>query len=130
MFIAASSIPATESRRTPAFVPFRVVDAPHYAFQKPSGIQYRFLFRKQLEKVPGQHLVIVSYSPGHDVLKHEWVYNGAEIDSSRVVWARRIPGRDLQPLLDYFRGRQVWLAEPDASPPRLTSYPQPTPSPR
>jgi hypothetical protein len=88
--------------------------------EKPSGIGYRLLFARQLDKTPGKHLVIVRYSPNHDVMLHEWVYNSADIDNSRVVWAREIPGLDLQPLLDYFRGRQIWVAEPDASPPRLT----------
>jgi hypothetical protein len=90
-------------------------------FDPPDPIAFRAQFTAQLEATPGRHLVIVHYSPRHDVSR-EWVYNGADIDRSKVVWAREIPGADLQPLLDYFRGRQVWLAEPDVSPPRFTHY--------
>ena len=80
---------------------------------------YRARFASTLNATAGQHLVIVRYSPDHDE-SGEWVYNAAEIDMAKVVWAREIPGMSLKPLLDYFRGREVWVAEPDASPPRLT----------
>jgi hypothetical protein len=89
-------------------------------FEKPDVMQARLDFTHQLDVLPGQHLVIVRYSPLHGL--PEWVYNGADIDSSKIVWARDIPGVSLQPLLDYFQGRQVWLAEPDNSPPRLSRY--------
>jgi hypothetical protein len=88
----------------------------------PQGIEYRAIFAAQLDRLPGRHLVVVRYSPRHNVLQ-EWVYNSAGIDNSKVVWAREIPGYDLRPLLSCFKGRRVWLAEPDASPPRLTPYP-------
>jgi hypothetical protein len=90
------------------------------------GIAYRAAFIRQLDHLPGRHLVIVHYTPEHNVLR-EWVYNDADIDQSKVVWAREIPGRDLKPLLSWFPERRVWLAEPDASPPRLTPYPVTSP---
>ena len=90
-------------------------------FAPPDPMQFRVQFTNQLDDTPGEHLVIVHYSPQHSVFR-EWVYNGADIDGSKVVWAREIPGVSLQPLFDYFRGREVWLAEPDASPPSLSHY--------
>jgi len=77
---------------------------------------------RQLQATPGLHLVIVHYRESHPAWA-EWVYNAADIDASKIVWAREIPGQDLAPLLAYFRGRKVWLLEADASPPRLQPYP-------
>ena len=76
----------------------------------------------QLNAMDGEHLVIVRYSQTHHNVLHEWVYNAADIDRAKVVWAREIPGVDVQPLLKYFQGRKVWLLDPDAYPPLLTPY--------
>ena len=76
----------------------------------------------QLRVTPQKHLVIVRYAPDHDVF-HEWVYNAAEIDAAKVVWAREIPGRDLTPLLDYYRHRKIWLVDADAAHPQIKPYP-------
>ncbi len=89
-------------------------------FRNPIGIEYRTVFRSRLEKLPGRHLVLVRYTPQHDALLDEWVFNDADIDTAKVIWAREIPGVDMQPLLDHFRGREVWIAEPDEQIPRLT----------
>jgi hypothetical protein len=81
----------------------------------------RVRFVEQLQALPGKHLVLVDYAPDHNV-HHEWVYNAADIDASRVVWARKIPGQDLRPLLAYFKDRQVWTLLADDSPPRIERY--------
>ena len=92
---------------------------------KGAPIENRARIETQLDGMPGNDLVVVRYSPQHDVAA-EWVYNRANIDSAKIVWAREIPGVDIRPLLSYFHGRNVWLVEPDASPPELKSYPTET----
>src|SRR5579885_3285975 len=73
---------------------------------------------RQIERTPGNHLVIVHYGANHSP-HDEWVYNGADIDHARVVWAREMgPAKDAE-LVQYFRQRQVWRVDADASPPRL-----------
>jgi hypothetical protein len=81
----------------------------------------RLRIAQQLASVPGQHLVLVDYSPDHDV-HEEWVSNAADIDKAKIVWARDIPGLDLQPLLRYFDSRKVWVVRPDEEPPVLEVY--------
>jgi hypothetical protein len=83
---------------------------------------HRGAIRKGLIEAGGRHLLLVRYQPNHDV-HDEWVYNDAGIDTAPLVWAREMgPLRDGK-LLRYFKGRSVWLVEPDVSPPRISPYP-------
>ena len=61
------------------------------------------------------------YVPEHEVFE-EWVYNGADIDGSKVVWARDMGAEKNQSLIEYFNDRQVWLVKPDERPVRVEEY--------
>ncbi len=68
-----------------------------------------------------KHLVLVRYTPAHN--DHaEWVYNGADIDAAPVVWAAEMDAASNARLLDYFKGRRVWLVEPDGPEVRAVPY--------
>ncbi|HTQ55498.1 MAG TPA: hypothetical protein VMI94_13615 [Bryobacteraceae bacterium] len=76
---------------------------------------------RQLAQVPGKQLVFVRYWPRH-IFQDEWVYNAADIDGARIVWARDLGDAEDQRLLRYYPDRAAWLLEPDAQPPRLTRF--------
>jgi len=60
----------------------------------------------------GQHLVIVRYGPAHDPVRQlEWLYNAADIDTAKVVWAREMGTAENAHLIEYYRDRRVWLIE-------------------
>jgi len=45
----------------------------------------------------------------------EWVYNRADIDNAKIVWARDMGPTDNAELIRYFKDRSVWLLQPDES---------------
>jgi hypothetical protein len=49
------------------------------------------------------------------------VFNGADIDASKVIWARDMGPQNAE-LLQYFSKRTAWLVEPDERPVKLTPY--------
>ena len=76
--------------------------------------------KARLSQIPGNHLVIVRYKPEHEPFA-EWIYNHADIDNSRIVWARDLGPQNAE-LIRYFKNRQVWVLEPDVMPPQLSAY--------
>ena len=77
---------------------------------------------KQLTALPGRHLAIVRYAADHNPVD-DWVYNAADIDGSRVVWAREMDPAETSNLVRYFHDRRLWLVEPDCDPVRVSPYP-------
>jgi hypothetical protein len=75
-----------------------------------------------LEQQPEKALVIVRYTPNHNTLD-EWVYNAANIDSSKVIWAREMDEAENRELMDYYKDRTVWLVQPDSKPASISLYP-------
>jgi hypothetical protein len=88
----------------------------------PRGNLTRAAIIKKLGKLPAGQLILVRYGGQHNV-HDEYVYNGANVDQQKVVWARDMGDCKNQELLQYYRNRQVWLLEPDFSPVRLKPYP-------
>jgi hypothetical protein len=88
----------------------------------PPGNLDRAQLIRQLEQTPGRDLVIVSYdfNPGLNQAL-ELVYNSADIDRAKIVWARDMGERNAE-LTAYFHDRKVWLVNGDATPPTLIPY--------
>lgn len=77
---------------------------------------------RRLEGYHGEQLVIVRYSPTHNPLD-EWVYNAADIDHSKVIWARDMDAAQNCELIQYYSNRKVWLVQPDLQSAEIAPYP-------
>ena len=69
----------------------------------------------------GRHLVLVKPKTDPDNV-FQWIYNDADIDASRVVWARDMGPQENAELLSYFRDRTVWLLDVNAKPVRMVRW--------
>jgi hypothetical protein len=93
------------------------------ANQRSMGAERAAVLR-QLDALPGRQLVFVRYRPNHDSLA-EWVYNEADIDHSKVVWARDMGEAANNELIRYFVDRRLWLLEADQTPPTIATPSRP-----
>ena len=92
------------------------------------GDPSRAAIGKKLSDTPGKHLIMVRYQEDHN-LHDEWVYNGAEIDTAKVLWARELDSVQNAKLFAYFKDRQIWLVEPDTDNTELIPYQAPQTAP-
>lgn len=78
----------------------------------------------QLTQSNDRHLILVNYGPNHSYV-WEWVFNEADIDGSKVVWARDMELKENCQLIDYFKDRQVWSLDIDRDdvPVKLNPFP-------
>jgi hypothetical protein len=89
-----------------------------------TGDPSRVAVTKELLSSPGKHLIMVRYSDDHNI-HDEWVYNGADIDGAKIIWARELDEDQNAKLFAYFKNRQVWLVEPDIDNTEIKPYTPP-----
>ncbi len=63
---------------------------------------------RMVEAEPGEHLVLVRFGPkmGNG---DEWLFNAADLEGSRILWARDSSPEARQELLEHYPDRKVWL---------------------
>jgi hypothetical protein len=78
----------------------------------------------QLEAQPGKQLVLIRYNPPLHENDNAWTFNLANLQDAKIVWARESSDpNENRRMIEYFKGRKVWLAEPDATPQRIIPFP-------
>jgi hypothetical protein len=93
-----------------------------WTWPEPSNFEARRgQILEDLEAGEDRHLIVVLYGVRHRV-HDEWVYNEADIDGAKVVWARAMPHARNRELLEYFKDRRVWFFYPDDPEARLQPY--------
>jgi len=75
-----------------------------------------------LKGLGGLHLVFVVAQKGIDQNTFDWVYNAADIDASKIVWARDLGPVRNQELITFFSNRQLWILHPNGTAPTLMPY--------
>ncbi|MGB6194429.1 MAG: hypothetical protein WBF42_18330 [Terracidiphilus sp.] len=76
---------------------------------EPSWGPSRSALIKRLSGLGGPQLVIVRYPNMSWNVGEEWVYNGADIDRQRVVFAHDLGAEEDRKLLAYYPDRKAWL---------------------
>jgi hypothetical protein len=118
-----------------AVLAYASITARHPAIIKPdnrnrfSPIYWpnrRFALIEQLSALDQPQLVIVRYPSPDWAVDEEWVYNGADIDGQRVVFAHDLGVKQNRALLDYYSNRTAMLLTFDSASgqERITPYPQ------
>ena len=74
-----------------------------------------------MNQLPGRQLALVRRGKHEDLLD-QWVYNSADIDTSKVIWAWDMGPEKNRELLDYYKDRKVWLVQPDTDPVSISPY--------
>ena len=80
----------------------------------------------ELAKTPGNHLIFVK--PKSDPANlYQWIYNGADLATSRDVWARDLGDPENAQLAASMTGRTIWMVDPNVNPATLALYDPATP---
>ncbi|MFL6438968.1 MAG: hypothetical protein ACJ71Q_15420 [Terriglobales bacterium] len=98
-----------------------LINIPHL-IHKADKIRYPMQWNEDRERVihqlqqrPESDLVLVRYAPMHDPA-HEWVYNGPDIDSQKIIFARSLGADKDCNLVHYYEDRKIWFVDVGLNP--------------
>jgi hypothetical protein len=94
------------------------------------GDPSRAAIAEKLQHTSGKHLIMVRYEKDNHNIHDEWVYNGADLDGAKVLWARELDAEQNARLFAYYHDRQIWLVTPDSDNEFLELYTPPEVAPR
>lgn len=75
----------------------------------------------ELESHPGPQLALVRTSPNRNVLD-QWIYNGADLNTARVLWAYDMGAAQNAELMRQYPGRTAWIIDLATEPATVTPY--------
>lgn len=79
-------------------------------YSTPPWIMDRVKITEDLQTRGGKHLVFVRYPYWYNT-HMEWVYNEADIDGARIVWAHDLGNDKNIGLIKYYWEREAWLLD-------------------
>lgn len=85
-------------------------DRINFNASRERGAVFKRDVDRQLEAIPGNHLIFVRHLEGHSI-HWEYVYNRADIPSARVIWAREMSVEANRQLVAAYPDRQLWLLQ-------------------
>jgi hypothetical protein len=95
-----------------------VLHVPQREAARKPWSQSRARIARELNELPGRHLVFVRYSPDHS-LHREWVYNAADLEGAKVLWVRALGRKVNAQLAARLADRQAWVVNADDPEPHL-----------
>jgi len=90
------------------------INAVHQGFDPlQEWAKRRATIASELSAQPGNHLVLVQYAPDHNV-HQEWVYNLADLEHGKVLWARGERDEWNARLQQHYQSSHtIWKLQPD-----------------
>ena len=79
---------------------------------RPEPLAPRATVSVKLQATAGMHLVFIHYAAG-DNRNITWVYNGAQLDGAKVIWANDLGRERNRELINYLQRRMVWAVATD-----------------
>jgi hypothetical protein len=89
----------------------------------PTNTERASICAKLTRKPEGQLVIVKQYGTGKNT-SFNWVYNRADLESAKIIWADDMGPEKNRELIRYFKHRHAWLLDVDDQPSKLAPYPE------